>query len=166
MNTKPLNDVEEEIPITEIFLSTNKEISSYEGDEIIDYEEVAVHALANGDDIDEVYLDENCMEIADDSSVKDELDIDEPDLYHCSTCNVNFTSIENHINEYHGDQEVLVDLNDKGDDDNDEIITPTSVTDEQLPIKIEEPDEDNNEEENNFFMGNDGIMYVRQVNYN
>jgi len=33
--------------------------------------------------------------------------IEEPHLYHCSECNINFPSIQEHINKCHKDQEVV-----------------------------------------------------------
>lgn len=32
------------------------------------------------------------------------------DLFHCSTCNIDFQSVENHIKQFHGGHEVVLDI--------------------------------------------------------
>lgn len=150
----------------------------YDSDEIIDYEEeddddddAAVQALTNVE-IEEIYLDDNFMTVEEDGDANDDDNVDsdeKTDLYHCSTCNVNFHSVEEHIQEFHGDQEVVVEVDDVNDDNILEIPVEESLAvdeplpvDESLPeIKLEEPDDDDDEVEH--YIGADGAMYVKEV---
>lgn len=38
---------------------------------------------------------------------EEEVEVEEPHLYHCSECNINFPSIQDHINSCHKGQEVV-----------------------------------------------------------
>lgn len=53
----------------------------------------------------EVYLDIDSGDNTEDA-VEPELD----ELFHCSTCDIDFQSVSKHIREFHGDHEVLVDV--------------------------------------------------------
>lgn len=70
----------------------------YQNDEQTDTDEIGVKKF-----IEEFTVDDSTKIAQTSETISEE----EPHLYHCSECNINFPSIQDHINNCHKDQEVV-----------------------------------------------------------
>ena len=67
--------------------------------------------------MEETYLDENYLIEEDECDVEETNDIEEeeheksdPEMYHCSACDVDFVSVRDHIKTFHNKHDVLVEV--------------------------------------------------------
>lgn len=98
-------------------------------------------------DDDTVYIMENAYEENDDDEnheyiVEEDEEMEQPeeemeDLYNCNVCGMNFTSIDDHIQNYHSNQDVILDVADT----NEQLTTRHAVKCEP-PEYINDIDED------------------------
>lgn len=80
------------------------------------------------DDVEYLLEDENNEVDDDDDYFIEDLIVEDTNLFHCSTCNTNFESVQDHIREFHADEDVQVEetvdniMFDEIDEDNSNML--------------------------------------------
>lgn len=107
--------------------------------------------------------DENRQYIVEDRDMEQQEEESE-DLYNCNACGMNFSSIDDHIQRYHSNQDVILDVNDTSD-----MQSTTGIVKCEPPEYINDVEDDEEEEEEDgemMYAGDDDVQQIVFVDVN